>query len=131
MRLFNSGRRNAGAAALYCEVLNNVAQFSERNMKWLFTSVGALVVSSGLAQAVLAEPQEGQCTGILHRDKTGLKFGGGDEGICIIKKDDESRILTACTVGRYCMVIGQVDPCTDSGECVEITNISAVSSNAR
>jgi hypothetical protein len=100
-------------------------------MKWLIASVAVLVVSSGLTHSVLAEPQDGQCTGILHQDKTGLKFGGGDEGICIIKKEDESRILSACTVGRYCRVKGQVDPCRDSGECVEITNITAVSSNAR
>ena len=94
----------------------NVRRFNERNMKWLITSVAVLVVSSGLTHSVLAKSRDGQCTGILHQDKTGLKFGGGDEGICIIKKDDESRILSACTVGRYCMVKGQVDPCKDSGE---------------
>jgi|SRR5580704_4306332 hypothetical protein len=100
-------------------------------MKWLIASVAVLVVGSGLTHSVLAEPQDGQCAGILHQDKTGLKFGGGDEGICIIKKEDETRILSACTVGRYCRVKGQVDPCKDSGECVEITNITAASSNVR
>jgi hypothetical protein len=35
-------------------------------MKWLIASVAVLVVSAGLTHSVLAEPQDGQCTGILH-----------------------------------------------------------------
>ncbi len=70
------------------------------------------------------------CAGILHKDQNGIRFGGGrgeDEGICVIDKSEEKKVLAVCSIEHYCKVKGQVDDCKDSGECSEITNISSVS----
>jgi hypothetical protein len=88
----------------------------------------------GYADTAAAEPQAYQCAGILHKDQNGISFGGGkgeDEGICVINKSEEKKVLAICSVGHYCKVRGQVDLCKDSGECVEITNISFVSREKR
>ncbi len=85
-----------------------------------------LMITSQLAQA---EPQSSECFGILHNDTKGMRFGGGrneDEGICVIKKTDESKVLAVCSIGHFCRVKGLVDDCNDSGECVELTNITSV-----
>jgi uncharacterized protein YecT (DUF1311 family) len=74
-----------------------------------------------------ASPQAGECFGILHRDQNGLLFGGAKgegEGICIINQSDVPGVLLHCSVGRYCFVKGQVDACTDAGECAEISRVS-------
>ena len=77
------------------------------------------------------DPQIGQCWGILHQDTEGMRFGGGrgeGEGICVINNAEENKVLAICSVGHYCKVTGIVDSCKDSGECSEITDITAVSS---
>jgi hypothetical protein len=95
---------------------------------WLSTiALGASVLMSSLANA--QEPNNGKCTGVLHKDKFGIHFGGGrgeDEGICAISKSEESKVLAICHVGSSCEVYGVVDDCKESGECVEITNIGSV-----
>ena len=76
-----------------------------------------------------AEPKIDKCAGVLHRDQYGLRFGGGigeGEGICIINKSEENKVLTVCNLEHYCRVNGLVDDCKDSGECAEITNITSV-----
>jgi hypothetical protein len=76
-----------------------------------------------------AETRIDFCGGILHRDREGLRFGGGrgfDETVCYVKKVDERKVLAQCAVGRYCKVKGTVAACQDSGECLEISNITFV-----
>jgi hypothetical protein len=88
----------------------------------------------GVVDIALAEPQNDQCKGILHSDQNGLRFGGGigeDEGICVINKSEEAKVLAVCSVGHFCKVGGSVDDCKDSGECSEITNITFVSAKKR
>jgi hypothetical protein len=80
-------------------------------------------------KAVLDGPQPDKCSGILHKDKYGLRFGGGNkegEGICLVNQSDEQKVLAICTVGHFCEASGLVDNCKDSGECVELTNITSV-----
>src|SRR5262245_13037459 len=42
-----------------------------------------------------------QCSGVLSRDAEGMKLLGRrrDEGICVISKADESKVLAVCRVG--------------------------------
>jgi hypothetical protein len=71
----------------------------------------------------------GTCFGILHRDQAGLHFGGSqgeDEGICVIGKSDEERVLAVCTIGHYCEIKGTTRECKDSGECAEISDIKSI-----
>jgi hypothetical protein len=71
----------------------------------------------------------GTCFGILHRDQAGLHFGGSqgeDEGICVVGKSDEERVLAVCTIGHYCEIKGATHECKDSGECAEISDIKSV-----
>jgi hypothetical protein len=71
----------------------------------------------------------GECSGVLHEDQNGLHFGGGDqedEGICVISKSQESKVLAICSAGEFCKVRGNVRDCKDPGECVEISDISSV-----
>jgi len=77
-----------------------------------------------------AEPRPDQCSGILHRDEFGLRLGGGrgeGEDICVIRKEDERKVLAVCAVGRHCRIRGLVDLCRDAGECVEVSGIKSVS----
>jgi hypothetical protein len=77
-----------------------------------------------------ARPQPDKCSGILHKDKYGLRFGGDNkegEDICLVNQSDEQKVLAICAIGQFCEINGLVDYCKDSGECVEITNITSVS----
>jgi hypothetical protein len=67
--------------------------------------------------------------GILHKDRDGLRFGGGKgegEGICVINKSEESKVLAACSPGQFCKVKGVIEDCKDSGKCSELTHIRSV-----
>jgi hypothetical protein len=73
-------------------------------------------------------PQPDKCTGILHRDRDGLRFGGANgegEGICVIRKSEERKVLARCSVGHHCIVKGLIDSCKDSGECAEILSVTS------
>ena len=51
-----------------------------------------------------AEPRPDRCSGILHRDRYGLRLGcgrGEGEDICVIRKKDERKVLAVCALGRY------------------------------
>ena len=88
-----------------------------------------LVASPDVAEA---RPRADACSGILHSTKTGLRLGGGrgeSEGICLIRKADESKVLAACSVERRCRIEGMFDECKDSGECAEIVAITSVRRN--
>jgi hypothetical protein len=70
-----------------------------------------------------------ECYGILHKDPGGLVFGGGkgeDEGICVISKSEEHKVLATCSPERYCRVTGIIELCKDSGECAEVTRVLSV-----
>ena len=76
-----------------------------------------------------AEPRPDRCSGILHRDRYGLRLGcgrGEGEDICVIRKKDERKVLAVCALGRYCRIQGLVDLCQAAGECVEISGITSV-----
>ena len=75
---------------------------------------------------------EAQCSGILHdwrEDNGGIGFGGGygeDEGICIIGKSEERKVLAVCSIHQFCRVKGLQKACKDSGECGEMTIVYSV-----
>jgi hypothetical protein len=72
------------------------------------------------------------CVGIV-------TYGGRDlvlatpheEGICIIVAPaDKARVLRGCQIGHRCTVSGKTELCVDSGECVEVTNVTAARTSA-
>ena len=75
-----------------------------------------------------ADPQLGECSGILHADRDSLMIGGGEgegEGICIINKSQESNVLRGCRIGQFCKIKGVIDECKDSGECSEMLRVTS------
>jgi hypothetical protein len=74
-----------------------------------------------------ADPQLGECSGILHADRDSVIIGGGEEGegICIINKSQENFVLSKCRIGQFCRVKGVVDECRDSGECSEMLRVTS------
>jgi hypothetical protein len=91
----------------------------------LLTVVG--IVGIGTFQVPAQVQQE--CSGILHKDRNGLLFGGGrgeGEGICIINNSQESKVLATCSPGEFCRVRGVMKDCKDSGECGELTQVTSV-----
>ncbi len=98
-----------------------MAYFTKRGLVFL-------ILITGCASAY-SEPEIRSCGGILHSDKYGLHFGRGkgeEEFICAINNSDRRKVLATCRVGKYCEVVGLVDACNDSGECIEIRNITSV-----
>lgn len=90
-------------------------------------SMACLVVVAFVATAHAGS--QSKCSGVLHKDQDGLHFGGArgeGEGICVIRKSDQDKILAVCRVGRYCEVAGTIEDCKDSGECSEIVNIKSI-----
>lgn len=88
-------------------------------------ALGALLVSGPSPAA----GRPGVCEGILHQDSDGLRLGGGpneDEGICLVARAEIARVLAGCTVNRHCRIKGHISDCKDSGECSEISGITAV-----
>jgi hypothetical protein len=76
-----------------------------------------------------AESWNGECVGKLHRDSSGLLIGGGageDEGICLIKDAEATKVLAVCAVEQHCRVRGRIRLCKDVGECEEIGKITSV-----
>jgi hypothetical protein len=72
-----------------------------------------------------------QCSGTLSRSDA--QRGNGDnlalsnpdnEGICIIAKADEPKVLRGCAVGQFCVVTGSIKLCEDAGECVEVGHVT-------
>ena len=79
--------------------------------------------------SVFARSRMTGCSGILHRDQSGLSFGGGpgeSEGICVFAQSDEALVLKVCHVGRFCRVKGDLHDCKDSGECEQLDHISRI-----
>lgn len=77
---------------------------------------------------VHAEPQLGECSGILHADRDSIILGGGEgegEGICIINKSQQTKVLSKCRIGQFCRVKGVVDDCKDFGECSEMLRVTS------
>ena len=94
-----------------------------------------LVILSVSANAANAANQS-TCKGILHTDvkNGGFYIGGGkgeDEGICVIGKADIDKVMQVCNTHSYCAVTGNVVLCKNSGECVEVSNVSAVLKGGR
>jgi len=110
-------------AANTCSVLTR----STKRVVVLMLLMAGCVTANG-------EPEIRTCGGILHSDKYGLRFGRGpgeEEFICAINNADKRKVLATCSVGKYCEVAGLVEPCKDSGECIEIRNISSVRTKPR
>jgi hypothetical protein len=86
------------------------------------TVVAALVVATSAS----AQSRQ-ECKGTLGQDRDGgLFFLSPPEGSCEINWSQRSKVLTTCTLGRFCRVEGIVDICKDSGECSEITRVLSV-----
>jgi hypothetical protein len=86
--------------------------------------------TSALADNATIRPQLEKCTGILHRDRDGIHFGGArGEGICVISKSEERKVLARCSVGHLCIVNGLIDLCKESGECVEVLSVTSARKN--
>jgi hypothetical protein len=108
----------------------------------LFAALLTAVALSGTATPAVAGPLKestavaqqdkiDECKGILHQKQYGLEFGGDpgeEEGVCVINKSEEQKVLEVCSSGHYCQVEGVVEYCKDSGDCVEIKNIKSVNS---
>jgi hypothetical protein len=98
-------------------------------MKWGCTTLAlalAALLASGPSDAA---GQPGVCQGILHRDSDELRIGGGageGEGICLVGKADMARVLAVCTPNHHCWIKGQMNDCKDTGECAEISGVTAV-----
>ncbi len=91
--------------------------------------ISALALTALLASGpTRAEVRIGVCEGTLHRDRDGLRIGGGageGEGICLVGKGDTSKVLAVCTVNRLCWIKGRISDCKDSGECSQISGVIA------
>ena len=96
-----------------------------------------VLVTTGLAVALIvitpyaasAASTRGQCHGVLHLDRGSLVIGGGageSEGICLIARSEQAKVLKGCSVGMFCRVGGDTDACKDSGECTEISHVAWV-----
>lgn len=97
----------------------------------LRASIAALATITNVTFAQAGSPSK--CSGVLHHDQFGLHFGGArgeGEGICVIRKSNQDKILAVCRVGHYCEVTGTIEDCKDSGECAEIVSIKGIK-NAR
>jgi hypothetical protein len=84
-----------------------------------------------------AEDQQDHCDGIVERADGALRLGPTGqpmraedgttyvdrEGICIIPKSGERRVLAACPLGSHCVVHGPTRLCPESGECVELMKV--------
>jgi hypothetical protein len=87
-----------------------------------------LIVLMASATPALAD----ECDGLLRRNEEGLLLlaprGNEREGACVVAKTDEPRVLRDCKMGERCVVRGDVRVCSDagidSGECVEIRNVT-------
>jgi hypothetical protein len=78
---------------------------------------------------IRAQSGTSQCEGKLHRDRSGLRIGGGlgeDEGICLINNAEAKKVLAVCALEHRCRVSGHVGLCKDTGECAEISGITSV-----
>ena len=95
-----------------------------------------VIISLVTAAPAVASAQdrgtEAQCSGILHdwrEEGGGIGFGGGygeREGICMIGKSEERKVLAVCSVHQFCKVKGLQKACKDSGECGEMTAVYSV-----
>jgi hypothetical protein len=75
---------------------------------------------------VHADPQLGECSGILHADRDSIIVGGDEgEGICVINKSQENTVLSKCRIGQFCRIKGVVDTCKESGECSEVLRVTS------
>jgi hypothetical protein len=100
-------------------------------MRWKMTQNTRLVIV--IASTVLlpsiaqAEPSADTCKGRLSNVGGSLELRNERaEGMCIIAKGEQSKVLALCSEGSICEVSGCVDYCKGSGECVEASNISSV-----
>jgi hypothetical protein len=97
---------------------NRRSRTSSRNAVRVLALIAALV-SINPAHAE-------QCVGRLvyeHGDLTITDPYGGD-GVCIVGKGNEQRVLSACPIGRLCTVTGTAKLCGDSVECVKFTRVT-------
>lgn len=91
--------------------------------------VGEIHTTCSPIDVAESQSESPSCSGILHQSNGELHFGGSvgeDEGICVIAKSEESKVLGICTIGQFCKVSGTVSDCKDSGECGEMTDVTSV-----
>ena len=89
----------------------------------------AAIAYLGLTYVAVAASPQAECHGILHRDRGYIRFGGNPgegEGVCVVSRSEQARVLQKCLEGAFCRVHGVAGPCRDSGECVEIRRVSRV-----
>jgi hypothetical protein len=82
----------------------------------------ALILTA--AMMVVAPAYADQCSGRLTAGRGQLTLTTLGEGICIIGKGDERKVLASCVVGQHCVVTGSIDLCKDGVECVEVSRVT-------
>src|SRR6266849_1929835 len=89
-------------------------------------AIAAAVVAALGSTATTAEAKTlDRCSGVLSRAQGDLVLTNPKkEGICIVGRADESRVLHDCALGHRCVIVGVVDLCTDQGECVQVTHVT-------
>jgi hypothetical protein len=80
-------------------------------------------IAAALLAALTGTAQANQCSGVLSRAQGDLILTQ-EEAICIVGRADERRVLHDCALGRRCVIVGDVDLCTDQGECVRVTHVT-------
>lgn len=83
----------------------------------------------GTAHPASAASTRRECHGILHWEHGSVQFGGGageGEGICVVARSEQRKVLKRCSTGVFCRVRGAIRSCQDSGECVEIGRVDGV-----
>jgi hypothetical protein len=86
-----------------------------------------LSIGAALTGHARAEPKADTCSGKVVKLFGEYMLGDPpNEGICTFRKSDTAAILKICPPGSSCEIFGLVDNCKDSGECVEVTHITAV-----
>jgi hypothetical protein len=106
--------------------MKNPLTLSYYRAVFFLLAVGGIV---GIGTFQVPAQAQQECSGILHKDRNGLRFGGGrgeSEGICIINNSEESKVLATCSPGQFCKVKGVMKDCKDSGECGELTRVTSV-----
>jgi hypothetical protein len=94
-------------------------------MKTLMLAVPSLAATAFLFATSARAKTLDQCWGVLSRSQGDLVLTRlNDEGLCIVGKADESRVLHNCALGRGCVITGVVDFCKDQGGCVMFTHIT-------
>jgi len=102
---------------------NPATRYYHRTALFLLAVIGMLAIPAFQARA---QTKMYDCSGILHKDRNGLRLSRvRGEGVCIINKSEESKVLAECAPGRHCKVMGVMENCEDRDQCAIATDVLA------